>query len=90
MVVLPSPTNVDQEPATNLQPDMSVAKLPIPHDVRGVDYRPLLVVEIMSPTSGRIDLLLKRDAYQRIGIPSYWIVDPQPPALTVLELLDGE
>ena len=33
---------------------------------------------------------LKRHAYQRAGAHSYWIVDPVEPAITVLELDDGE
>ena len=36
----------------------------------------LLAVEILSPSTKRRDLTVKRDAYQRVGIPVYWIVDP--------------
>jgi Uma2 family endonuclease len=50
---------------------------------------PLLAVEILSPSTQRVDLLLKRDRYEAAGIPSYWIVDPERPVVTVLELVDG-
>jgi Uma2 family endonuclease len=52
---------------------------------------PLLVVEIRSPSTAIIDLNRKKTAYQRFGVPSYWIVDPDParPEVTVFELREG-
>ncbi len=52
---------------------------------------PLLVVEIRSPSTALFDLNRKKAAYQRFGVPSYWIVNPDParPELTVFELRDG-
>jgi len=36
-----------------------------------------------------VDLNLKKAHYERIGVPSYWILDPtRPGSLTVLELDD--
>jgi Uma2 family endonuclease len=37
---------------------------------------PLLVAEALSPDSVLRDLNLKKAAYERFGIPSYWVVDP--------------
>ncbi|MCU0541412.1 MAG: Uma2 family endonuclease [Oscillatoriaceae cyanobacterium Prado104] len=49
---------------------------------------PRLVVEVVSP--GRVarerDYDCKRTQYAAIGIPEYWIVDPQEQAVTVLQL----
>lgn len=86
LLVFPG-SNVDQEPATNLQPDVEVLarsqrRLP------STQQRPLLVVEVASRSSRRIDRTLKRAVYEEMGIPSYWLVDmlgPQP-VLAVLEL----
>jgi Uma2 family endonuclease len=52
---------------------------------------PLLVIEIRSPSTALIDLNRKKAAYERFGVPSYWIVNPDPPEpeLTVFELRDG-
>jgi Uma2 family endonuclease len=36
---------------------------------------PILVVEILSSTTRRRDNVQKRDFYQEIGVPEYWIVD---------------
>jgi Uma2 family endonuclease len=77
--------NVDREPATNLQPDVVVirsAELDLP----ATRLRPLLVVEVLSPTTRRFDETLKRRLYAEMGIPSYWLVDIEEPSLTVLEL----
>jgi Uma2 family endonuclease len=38
-------------------------------------FRPLLVVEVLSPGSSRHDRVTKRRAFQREGVPEYWIVD---------------
>jgi Uma2 family endonuclease len=44
----------------------------------------LLVVEVLSPSNKRVDLVLKRHDYGAAGIPQYWIVDLQGRTLTVL------
>jgi len=50
---------------------------------------PLLVVEVLSPGTRRRDEGAKRRAYAEAGVPSYWLLDPQEPALTVLQLGAG-
>src|ERR1700730_6853067 len=52
---------------------------------------PLLVVEIRSPSTALIDLGRKKVAYERFGVPSFWVVDPRvkKPSLIVFELVDG-
>lgn len=89
LVVFGSPTNVDGEPATNLQPDLSVIRR---EDLNApaTEGRPLLVVEILSPSTRRFDLTLKRQIYAEMGIPSYWLVDIDAPSVTVLELAGEE
>lgn len=44
---------------------------------RGIETPPLLVVEILSPTSGAIDRVKKPARYGDFGIPEYWVLDPQ-------------
>jgi Uma2 family endonuclease len=50
---------------------------------RGVEGRPGLVVEILSPSSSRIDKVRKPARYADFGIPEYWVVDPERRAVLV-------
>jgi Uma2 family endonuclease len=54
--------------------------------VRGV---PDLVVEVLSPSTARVDRLEKLDLYAHYGIAEYWIVDPETQVFEFL-LLTGE
>lgn len=49
---------------------------------------PLLVIEVVSPgeLQRERDYRAKRQQYQDIGIPEYWIVDPEARQVTVLHL----
>jgi Uma2 family endonuclease len=51
----------------------------------------LLVVEVRSPGTALIDLNRRKAVYEKFGVPSYRIVDPEParPELTVFELRNG-
>ncbi|WP_131767028.1 Uma2 family endonuclease [Candidatus Protofrankia californiensis] len=71
---------------TSVQPDICVVHRT--DLVRGERYLavPVLVVEVLSPSSVGIDRLLKRDVYARLGVPHYWIVDTDKPSITTLAL----
>lgn len=58
-------------------------------DRRGLEGPPLLAVEVLSPSTRRVDLTLKRSRYEAAGCPSYWVVDPDVPSLTAWELREG-
>lgn len=73
---------------TEVQPDLLVAPREQFTD-RELPGPPLLAVEVLSPSTRRVDLLLKRDRLQAAGVPSYWLVDPGALTVTVLELQDG-
>lgn len=86
--VLFAPLDVDLAPDTVVQPDLLVVdRDEFDDETRPV--RPLLVIEVLSPNTRRIDQTLKRERYQRAGVPGYWLVDPTGPSVTVLELQDG-
>jgi Uma2 family endonuclease len=73
---------------TEVQPDLLVAERDR-FALKELPGPPLLAVEVLSPSTRRIDLLLKRDRLQTAGVPSYWLVDPEECSVTVLELTEG-
>jgi Uma2 family endonuclease len=50
---------------------------------------PLLVVEVVSPSTKSTDYRAKRTEYAARDIPEYWIVDPLEMKISILSLLDG-
>lgn len=70
-------------------PDITVARTADLGEKR-LTKTPLLVVEVISPSSRLMDPMIKRVKYQGAGVPSYWIADPVDGRLTVLELVDGD
>jgi Uma2 family endonuclease len=72
-----APADVELSDDTVVEPDLFVVPL--------VDGKPparwadvgrlLLAIEIISPSTARVDRTVKRRRYQREGVPEYWIVD---------------
>jgi Uma2 family endonuclease len=86
--VLSAPFPVRLGRQTELRPDLLVARyVDLVRDE--LTAPPVLAVEVGSPASDMVDRSLKRVVYARHGVPSYWLVDPETPALTALELDAG-
>jgi Uma2 family endonuclease len=89
LTVLCAPVDYRQSDTTTLQPDLLVARTE-DFTERNLPKAPMLAIEVRSPSTALIDRELKRAAYERAGVPSYWIVDPGPqPAVTLFELHEG-
>ena len=89
MAVLASSFGYYYDDPSYVMPDITVARR-ADCEERGTTVAPLLVVEVLSPSTRRRDLLVKRSIYAEAGVPSYWVVDPHEPALTVLSLHGGD
>jgi len=50
---------------------------------------PDLAIEVLSPSTRRKDLVVKRLLYERIGVVEYWIVDPKRDAVQVYRATPG-
>jgi hypothetical protein len=59
------------------------------HDARPIHLRSS-VVEILSPSTARRDRTVKRELYARMGVPHYWLIDPERRILEAYELRAGE
>jgi Uma2 family endonuclease len=85
MHVLPAPFAVRLSESLQVLPDVLVARqedLSEPY----LSAAPVLAVEVMSPSSELLDLTNKKVIYERMGVPSYWVIDPLDPKLIVFEL----
>ena len=87
--VLFAPVAWQPDGRTSVEPDLLViAKDRIaPHGITGA---PEVVVEILSPSSGRFDRTVKFSRYAEGGAAHYWIVDPAMPSVEIYDLRDGE
>jgi Uma2 family endonuclease len=88
LCVVPEPA-VELGLQTEFDPDLVVVRM---DQVGGAKFTepPLLAVEIRSASTALVDLNRKKSAYERFGVASYWIVNPEPPQpeLTVFERQD--
>jgi Uma2 family endonuclease len=50
---------------------------------------PDLIVEVLSPGTRRRDRTIKMDAYRDVGVPEYWLVDPDARTVAVFVLEPG-
>jgi Uma2 family endonuclease len=82
--VLAAPFAVRPSHILEVQPDLLVCRDSDLTD-KLLPTAPLLVVEILSPSTALNDLNTKKAVYERLGVPSYWVIDPEVPTLTVFE-----
>jgi Uma2 family endonuclease len=75
-----------REGDSELQPDIAVYfDAGLPFNASWDEYpTPGLVVEILSPSTRRRDIGIKRAAYLRWAVPEYWMVDVERRAITVV------
>jgi Uma2 family endonuclease len=88
--ILAAPVDVVLDEHNVLQPDVLVID-PTLADERAMNGPPVLVVEVLSPSTRRRDLVVKKRVYERTGVGSYWVVDVADDEVTVTvhELRDG-
>ena len=64
-----------------VQPDLVVVVEGGQVSSRGIEGAPLLVVEVLSPSTRDRDRGAKAHRYAQLGIPHYWLMDPEMPRL---------
>lgn len=88
-VRLPKPGQTDDKADTVVQPDVLVVCDRSKIDAKGVKGAPDWIAEVLSPTSASRDHILKREVYERAGVPEYWLVHPVDRVLTIYRLENG-
>jgi Uma2 family endonuclease len=87
--VFNAPLDVIFTPHDVLEPDLLVVADQSHISKRGVEKPPLLVIEILSPSTRKVDLGLKYRRYAELGVQHYWIVDPDQRRMECHRLADG-
>lgn len=74
-----------------LKPDLSVVCNPdIVNKEGSVNGAPDLVVEVLSRSTMKKDIGIKKDIYERNGVKEYWIIDRWSRRVDVYHLIDGK
>lgn len=76
--VYSAPFDVELSPTDVFEPDVIVILNRSRHILTETHVvgTPDLIVEVLSPATERRDRGVKRERYERFGVPEYWIVDP--------------
>ena len=85
-------TDVFFSDTETVQPDLVFVSNERAHILTAANIRgaPDLVVEILSPSTAKLDWRDKMDLYERHGVPEYWVVDPVGRMLWQFRLSDGK
>src|SRR5919198_2323847 len=90
-LVLPAPTDVYFSKTNVVEPDVLFVRAENLAKVERSFIRsaPDLVVEVSSPSTRRLELVRKRELYERFGVPEYWYVDLESDRVEVYRLAEG-
>ena len=55
-----------------------------------MEVPPVLVAEVLSPSTRVLDLTSKRRVYAEMGIEHFWLVDPTVPSIVAMRLAGGD
>ena len=86
-----APIDVFFDISNNTQPDLLFVKKERDFIItrNGIEGAPDLIVEILSPSTFKIDRTDKMALYLQFGVPEYWIVDPKNQSIEVYVLADN-
>ena len=90
--VFVAPTDCILSNVTVVQPDIlyvATDRLSIVSE-RGIEGAPTLVVEVLSPSTARLDRDRKLSLYAEHGVPYYWIADPESRSVEAYALAGAE
>jgi Uma2 family endonuclease len=71
------------------QPDILVVCDPSKIGDKSINGAPDFIIEILSPSNPRHDLIVKLNKYMEAGVREYWVVDPERKIVHVFILKDG-
>lgn len=72
-----------------VQPDLSIVCDQNKLDDKGCNGAPDMIIEILSPSSVKLDRWKKYQLYEKAGVKEYWLVDPVNESVEIHLLLNG-
>jgi Uma2 family endonuclease len=69
-----------------VEPDITIVCDKNKLDEKGCKGVPDMIVEIISPSSGKIDRVIKFNKYEEVGVKEYWIIEPNYKVVSVFQL----
>ena len=90
-LVLPAPTDVYFSHTNVVEPDVLFVTAEHLERVERPFVRsaPDIVVEVSSPSTRRLELIRKRELYERFEVPEYWYVDLDADRVEIHRLTEG-
>lgn len=82
------PIDIKISEYTVVQPDLSIICAPPKKDF--LDFPPVMVVEILSPSTREKDLITKYELYRGFGIKYYVVIDPENDSIASHILHEGK
>ena len=83
--------NADDADDTVVQPDVLVVcdESKFGKDGKAIIGAPDFIIEVLSPSSAKRDLIIKKKLYGEHGVREYWAVDPELKAVMTYVHMDG-
>ncbi len=88
VVISPIDVQLDCDNRTMVQPDVVVLCDPAKNLDRCIYGAPDLVMEVLSPSTRKKDMILKLHKYEQAGCREYWIIDPKTERVMVYRFND--
>lgn len=87
--VYAAPFSVKLDEKNVVEPDITIVCDKGKITEKGINGAPNLIIEIISPSSVKVDKMIKFNKYEKFGIKEYWIVDPLNKSVDVFILGDN-
>ena len=79
----------DNDVKNVVEPDITIVCDSSKLDERGCKGSPNMIIEILSPASGKNDKLIKFNKYEKAGVKEYWVVEPDQKLISVFILQEN-
>lgn len=89
--LLYAPFSVKLDDENTPEPDFLwiVPETPVVYERARIVGAPDLIIEILSPSTGKLDKTTKFEVYERSGVKEYWIADPDYGVIEIYTLQEG-